>query len=62
MRHGVIGQETQGPGGMMMSFRSIHVMQSIIDDLQAVAPEAVIFNYTNPVNIVSQAVTAHTTG
>ena len=25
MRHGVIGQETQGPGGMMMSFRSIQV-------------------------------------
>ena len=60
MRHGVIGQETQGPGGMMMSFRSIQVIQSILDDLDAVvAPEAVIFNYTNPVNIVSQAVTMH---
>jgi 6-phospho-beta-glucosidase len=59
MRHGVIGQETQGPGGMMMSFRSIQVIQSILDDLDAVAPQAVIFNYTNPVNIVSQAVTAH---
>ena len=59
MRHGVIGQETQGPGGMMMSFRSIQVMQSILADLDAVAPNAVIFNYTNPVNIVSQAVTTH---
>ena len=28
MKHGVIGQETQGPGGMMMSFRSIQVMQA----------------------------------
>ncbi|WP_375430602.1 glycoside hydrolase [uncultured Friedmanniella sp.] len=59
MRHGVIGQETQGPGGMMMSFRSIVAMQSILADLDAVAPNAVIFNYTNPVNIVSQAVTLH---
>lgn len=59
MRHGVIGQETQGPGGMMMSFRSIQAMQSILDDLDRVAPGAVIFNYTNPVNIVSQAVTSH---
>jgi len=59
MRHGVIGQETQGPGGMMMSFRSIAAMQTILDDLDAVAPDAVIFNYTNPVNIVSQAVTSH---
>ncbi len=56
MRHGVIGQETQGPGGMMMSFRSIQAMKSILDDLDAVAPKAVVFNYTNPVNIVSQAV------
>ena len=59
MRHGVIGQETQGPGGMMMAFRSIAAMQSILEDLDAVAPGAVIFNYTNPVNIVSQAVTLH---
>ena len=59
MRHGVIGQETQGPGGMMMSFRSIVAMQSILDDLDQVAPGAVVFNYTNPVNIVSQAVTLH---
>lgn len=59
MRHGVIGQETQGPGGMMMSFRSIAAMQSILADLDQVAPQSVIFNYTNPVNIVSQAVTLH---
>ncbi len=59
MRHGVIGQETQGPGGMMMSFRSIVAMQTILADLDQVAPNAVVFNYTNPVNIVSQAVTQH---
>ena len=59
MRHGVIGQETQGPGGMMMSFRSIQAMQTILDDLEQVAPDSVIFNYTNPVNIVSQAVSLH---
>lgn len=59
MRHGVIGQETQGPGGMMMSFRSIQVIKTILEDIEQVAPDAVIFNYTNPVNIVSQAVTAH---
>lgn len=59
MRHGVIGQETQGPGGMMMSFRSITTMQTILDDLDEVAPHSVIFNYTNPVNVVSQAVTLH---
>jgi 6-phospho-beta-glucosidase len=58
-RHGVIGQETQGPGGFFMALRSIHVMQDIVRDIEAVAPRARLVNYTNPVNIVSQAVTGH---
>lgn len=60
MRHGVIGQETQGPGGFMMSLRSVQVFQSLIADLEVVAPQARIFNYTNPINIVSQAVEDYT--
>ncbi|WP_323099546.1 hypothetical protein [Intrasporangium sp. YIM S08009] len=60
LKHGVIGQETQGPGGFFMSLRSVHIYEDIIRDLDAVAPNAVIFNYTNPVNIVSQAVTRFT--
>lgn len=57
LKHGVIGQETQGPGGLMMSLRSIQFFKQIMADLDAVAPKAFVFNYTNPVNIVSQAVT-----
>ena len=60
LKHGVIGQETQGPGGFFMALRSIHVMQGIIADMEAVCPKARLFNYTNPVNIVSEAVTHHT--
>jgi 6-phospho-beta-glucosidase len=60
LRHGVIGQETQGPGGFFMALRSIHVMQGILADMEAVCPGAWLFNYTNPVNIVSEAVTHHT--
>lgn len=60
LKHGVIGQETQGPGGFFMSLRSIHIYEDIIRDLDAVAPDAIIFNYTNPINIVSQAVTRFT--
>src|SRR5216684_6584001 len=59
LKHGVIGQETQGPGGFFMALRSIHVMKSIIEDMEAVCPGARLFNYTNPVNIVSEAVTHH---
>jgi 6-phospho-beta-glucosidase len=59
LKHGVIGQETQGPGGFFMALRSIHVMQGIIADMEAICPKARLFNYTNPINIVSQAITRH---
>ncbi len=60
LKHGVIGQETQGPGGFFMALRSIAVMKDVSADLAEVAPKARIFNYTNPVNIVSQAMTSYT--
>jgi 6-phospho-beta-glucosidase len=60
LKHGVIGQETQGPGGFFMALRSIHVMQGIIADMEAACPKARLFNYTNPINIVSEAITHHT--
>ncbi|GAC1432808.1 MAG: 6-phospho-beta-glucosidase [Chloroflexota bacterium] len=59
LTHGVIGQETQGPGGFFMALRSIHVMQGVIADMEAVCPGARLFNYTNPINIVSEAITHH---
>ena len=59
-KHGVIGQETQGAGGFFMALRSITIMKGIVEDVQAVAPRARIFNYTNPVNLVAQAVTQYT--
>ena len=59
LKYGVIGQETQGPGGFFMALRSIYVIQDMIKDIEEVCPGAWLFNYTNPVNIVSQAVTHH---
>src|SRR5712692_2003925 len=60
LKYGVIGQETQGPGGFFMALRSIHVTKSIIEEMEVVCPNARLFNYTNPVNIVSEAITHHT--
>jgi 6-phospho-beta-glucosidase len=59
LKHGVIGQETQGPGGFFMALRSIHVMQGIIADMEEICPRARLFNYTNPINLVSEAITHH---
>ena len=59
LKHGVIGQETQGPGGFFMALRTIHVMQGVIADMEAICPRAKLFNYTNPINLVSEAITHH---
>ncbi len=57
LAHGVIGQETQGPGGFFMALRAIRVMQELGEEMRAICPGAVVFNYTNPVNIVAEAMT-----
>ena len=59
LKHGVVGQETQGPGGFFMALRSVEAVKSIVKDMEDVCPEARLFNYTNPVNIIAEAVTHH---
>jgi len=56
--HGIIGQETAGPGGFAMALRSVPIVVEIAEDLQRVgADDAVLLNYTNPVQVVSEAMT-----
>src|SRR6188508_151705 len=57
--HSVIGQETQGPGGFFMALRAITVLKDVCAEIEEICPQAWIFNYTNPVNIVAEAVTHH---
>src|SRR5258706_1222683 len=59
LKHGVIGQETQGPGGFFMALRSIAVLKEVVAEMERRCPEAWLINYTNPVNIVSEAITHH---
>lgn len=49
------GQETVGPGGFFFALRSVPASLEIVDVMKRVAPEAVLLNYTNPTNIVTQA-------
>jgi 6-phospho-beta-glucosidase len=54
--HGVVGQETAGPGGFAMALRSVPEMLAIADDVHRLAaPGAWLLNYTNPVQIVAEA-------
>ena len=59
LRHGAIGQETQGAGGFFMALRAITVAKGLVADMERLCPQATLFNYTNPVNIVAQAVADH---
>jgi len=54
-RHGLIGQETTGIGGMAKALRTIPVLLKIVEDIRAVAPGAVLVNFTNPAGLNTQA-------
>lgn len=54
--HGVIGQETAGPGGFAMALRSVPIVLEIAEEMRKLAAsEAVLLDYTNPVQVVSEA-------
>ncbi len=55
LRHGVLGQETTGPGGFAMALRSIPAILGYARLLQEVSPKAWMFNFTNPAGLVAQA-------
>jgi len=55
LRHGVIGQETTGPGGFAMAMRSIPAILGCARLLRQLSPNAWLYNFTNPAGLVSQA-------
>jgi 6-phospho-beta-glucosidase len=55
-KHGLIGQETTGVGGMAKALRTIPVILQIANDMQLHAkPGALLVNFTNPAGLVTQA-------
>jgi 6-phospho-beta-glucosidase len=55
LSHGIIGQETNGAGGMFKAFRTIPVILDIIDDMRELCPNAWLVNFTNPSGMVTEA-------
>ncbi|MGG4551556.1 6-phospho-beta-glucosidase [Paenibacillus humicus] len=56
IQHGVIGQETTGPGGMFKALRTIPVILDICRDIEELAPHAWMLNFTNPAGMITEAV------
>ena len=59
LKHGVLGQETTGPGGFAMALRTIPAMLEYARLMEGEAPDALLVNFTNPVGIVMQALHDH---
>lgn len=56
LSHGVLGQETNGAGGMFKAFRTIPVILQIVEDMKELCPDAWLVNFTNPAGMVTEAV------
>lgn len=57
--HGMLGQETNGAGGMFKAFRTIPVILDIVEDMKELCPNAWLINFTNPSGMVTEAVIKH---
>jgi alpha-galactosidase/6-phospho-beta-glucosidase family protein len=51
--------DSVGPGGIMRALRHIPVLAGVADDMAQVAPQAWLFNYSNPVSSIITALKRH---
>ena len=52
---GLIGQETNGAGGLFKGLRTIPVLLEIAEEMQELCPDAWLINFTNPAGMVTEA-------
>jgi 6-phospho-beta-glucosidase len=51
----VIGQETNGPGGLFKGLRTIPVILDIAKEMEELCPDAWLINFSNPAGMVTEA-------
>lgn len=56
LKYGVLGQETNGPGGLFKGLRTIPIILDICRDMEELCPDAWLINFTNPAGMVTEAV------
>lgn len=57
--YGMLGQETNGAGGIFKAFRTIPVIKSIVEDMRELCPNAWLINFTNPSGMITETVIKH---
>jgi 6-phospho-beta-glucosidase len=55
LAHGVLGQETVGPGGIAFALRTLGPMREIAAAIARHAPDAWLVNFTNPAGMITEA-------
>lgn len=57
-KHGIIQPvgDTSGPGGLGRALRHIPVLVEIAHDMERLCPNATLYNFTNPLTVITQAV------
>jgi len=56
LKYGLIGQETNGAGGFAKAMRTIPVILDICRDIEELAPNTWLLNFTNPSGIITETV------
>ncbi len=56
LSYGMIGQETNGAGGIFKALRTIPVILSIVEDMKELCPDAWLVNFANPSGMVTDAI------
>lgn len=60
LKHGMIGQETNGLGGFANACRTIPVALEICREIEQLCPKAWLLNFTNPSGMVTEAILKQT--
>ena len=55
LRHGVLGQETTGAGGIAYGLRTIPIALRIASRVAESCPDAYVINFTNPAGMITEA-------
>lgn len=56
LSYGMVGQETNGAGGIFKAFRTIPIILGIVEDMKELCPNAWLINFTNPSGMVTDAI------
>lgn len=57
--YGMLGQETNGAGGIFKAFRTVPVILDIVKDMKELCPDAWLINFTNPSGMITEAIVTY---